>query len=37
MINRYLRVIFATGLGLIAFVITGSLNQPAPGIVYKAF
>jgi D-alanyl-lipoteichoic acid acyltransferase DltB (MBOAT superfamily) len=35
--NRYVRVIFATGIGLIAFVITGLLNQPAPGIVYKAF
>jgi D-alanyl-lipoteichoic acid acyltransferase DltB (MBOAT superfamily) len=35
--NRYVRVVFATGLGLMAFVMTGLLDQPAPGIVYKAF
>jgi len=35
--NRYSRVIFASALGLAAFCITGLLNQPAPGIVYKAF
>jgi len=37
LINRYVRVIFATGLGPIAFVIIGLLNQPAPSIVYKQF
>jgi D-alanyl-lipoteichoic acid acyltransferase DltB (MBOAT superfamily) len=35
--HRYARVIFATSLGLAAFAIVGLLNQPAPGIVYKAF
>jgi alginate O-acetyltransferase complex protein AlgI len=35
--NRYARVGFATTLALVAFVIVGLLNQPAPGIVYKAF
>jgi D-alanyl-lipoteichoic acid acyltransferase DltB (MBOAT superfamily) len=35
--SRYLRVVFATALALVAFVITVLLNQPAPGIVYKAF
>ena len=35
--NRYVRVVFATALGLTAVVLTGLLNQPAPGIVYKAF
>jgi D-alanyl-lipoteichoic acid acyltransferase DltB (MBOAT superfamily) len=35
--SRYARVVFATALGLTAFVITVLLNQPAPGIVYKAF
>jgi D-alanyl-lipoteichoic acid acyltransferase DltB (MBOAT superfamily) len=37
LINRYARVIFASALGLGAFYITGLLDQPAPGIVYKAF
>ena len=35
--SRYARVIIASGLGLTAFAIVGLLNQPAPGIVYKAF
>jgi D-alanyl-lipoteichoic acid acyltransferase DltB (MBOAT superfamily) len=35
--SRYARVIYASAMGLISFVITVLLNQPAPGIVYKAF
>jgi len=35
--SRYARVVYASILGLTAFVITILLNQPAPGIVYKAF
>lgn len=35
--NRYALVVYATAMGVIALVITGLLNQPAPGIVYKAF
>jgi alginate O-acetyltransferase complex protein AlgI len=35
--SRYARVVYASALGLIAFLITVLLNQPAPGIVYKAF
>jgi len=35
--SRYARVVYASALGLIAFVLTVLLNQPAPGIVYKAF
>jgi D-alanyl-lipoteichoic acid acyltransferase DltB (MBOAT superfamily) len=35
--SRYARVIYASALGLSAFVIAILLNQPAPGIVYKAF
>jgi D-alanyl-lipoteichoic acid acyltransferase DltB (MBOAT superfamily) len=35
--SRYARVVYASSLGLIAFVVTVMLNQPAPGIVYKAF
>jgi alginate O-acetyltransferase complex protein AlgI len=35
--NRYVRVVFASALGVAAFVMTVLLNQPAPGIVYKAF
>jgi hypothetical protein len=30
-------VVYATTMGVIALVITVVLNQPAPGIVYKAF
>jgi hypothetical protein len=35
--SRYLRVVFTTALGLACILIVGLLNQPAPGIVYKAF
>jgi D-alanyl-lipoteichoic acid acyltransferase DltB (MBOAT superfamily) len=35
--NRYARVVYASFLGLTAFVVAILLNQPAPGIVYKAF
>jgi alginate O-acetyltransferase complex protein AlgI len=35
--NRYARVVYASVLGLIALVMTGLLNQPVPGIVYKVF
>jgi D-alanyl-lipoteichoic acid acyltransferase DltB (MBOAT superfamily) len=35
--SRYARVVYASALGLAAFVITVLLSQPAPGIVYKAF
>ena len=35
--NRYARVVYASALGLVAFVMTVMLSQPAPGIVYKAF
>ncbi len=35
--SRYARVVYATAMGLVAFVMTVLLNQPAPGIVYKAF
>jgi len=35
--SRYARVVYASLLGLAAFVVVFLLNQPAPGIVYKAF
>jgi D-alanyl-lipoteichoic acid acyltransferase DltB (MBOAT superfamily) len=35
--NRYARTVYASALGLAAFVMTVLLSQPAPGIVYKAF
>jgi D-alanyl-lipoteichoic acid acyltransferase DltB (MBOAT superfamily) len=35
--SRYALVVYATALGVTALVITIVLNQPAPGIVYKAF
>ena len=35
--SRYALMVYATAMGVIALVITGLLNQPAPGIVYKAF
>ncbi len=35
--SRYALVVYATVMGVMALVITGVLNQPAPGIVYKAF
>jgi D-alanyl-lipoteichoic acid acyltransferase DltB (MBOAT superfamily) len=37
LISRYARAVYASALGLAALVITVLLNQPAPGIVYKAF
>ena len=37
LVSRYARVVYATGLGLVAFVVTMLLSQPAPPIVYKAF
>jgi D-alanyl-lipoteichoic acid acyltransferase DltB (MBOAT superfamily) len=37
LVSRYARVVYASALGFAAFVITVLLNQPAPGIVYKAF
>jgi alginate O-acetyltransferase complex protein AlgI len=35
--SRYVRVVYATAMGLTAFVLVVLLSQPAPGIVYKAF
>jgi hypothetical protein len=35
--SRYARVIYASALGLTAFVISILLSQAAPDIVYKAF
>jgi hypothetical protein len=35
--SRYARVVYASALGMVAFVITILLNQPAPDVVYKAF
>jgi D-alanyl-lipoteichoic acid acyltransferase DltB (MBOAT superfamily) len=35
--SRYARVVYASTLGLLAFVMTALLNQAAPAIVYKAF
>ncbi len=35
--SRYARVVYASALGLAGLIITVLLNQPAPGIVYKAF
>jgi D-alanyl-lipoteichoic acid acyltransferase DltB (MBOAT superfamily) len=35
--SRYALVVYATTMGVIALVITFVMNQPAPGIVYKAF
>jgi alginate O-acetyltransferase complex protein AlgI len=35
--SRYALVVYATAMGVIALVVTVMLNQPAPGIVYKAF
>jgi len=35
--SRYVRVVYASALGLIAMVMTALLNQPAPDVVYKAF
>jgi D-alanyl-lipoteichoic acid acyltransferase DltB (MBOAT superfamily) len=35
--SRYALVVYASVLGLTALFVTVMLNQPAPGIVYKAF
>jgi alginate O-acetyltransferase complex protein AlgI len=35
--HRYLRMVYASTVALLAFAITVLLNQPAPDIVYKAF
>jgi alginate O-acetyltransferase complex protein AlgI len=35
--SRYALVVYATAMAVIAFLVTVVLNQPAPGIVYKAF
>ena len=35
--NRYARAIYASAMGLAAFVMTILLSQPAPDIVYKGF
>jgi D-alanyl-lipoteichoic acid acyltransferase DltB (MBOAT superfamily) len=35
--SRYARVVYASALGLISFVMVFLLSQPAPDIVYKAF
>jgi len=35
--SGYARVVYASAMGVIAFIITVLLNQAAPGIVYKAF
>jgi D-alanyl-lipoteichoic acid acyltransferase DltB (MBOAT superfamily) len=35
--HRYARVVFASALGLAAYVMSVLLSQPAPDVVYKAF
>ena len=35
--SRYALVVYASAMGLAAFVLTVLLNQPAPSIVYKTF
>jgi hypothetical protein len=35
--NRYALTIYASALGLIGFILTVILHQPAPDIVYKVF
>ncbi len=35
--GRYARVVYATALGLVGYLMVVMLNQPAPAIVYKAF
>lgn len=37
LISRYARVAYASVLGFVTLLVTVLLNQPAPGIVYKAF
>jgi D-alanyl-lipoteichoic acid acyltransferase DltB (MBOAT superfamily) len=35
--NRYTRVVYASALVVVSFVISVVLSQPPPGVVYKAF
>jgi D-alanyl-lipoteichoic acid acyltransferase DltB (MBOAT superfamily) len=35
--NRYARTVYVSAMALTSLVVTVLLNQPAPGIVYKAF
>jgi D-alanyl-lipoteichoic acid acyltransferase DltB (MBOAT superfamily) len=35
--HRHVRTAFASALALISFIVVELLNQPAPGIIYKAF
>jgi hypothetical protein len=35
--NRYARVVYASAMGIVGFVMTVLLDQAAPAIVYKAF
>ena len=35
--SRYARAVYATALGLAAFVMVVLLSQPVPDVVYKAF
>jgi hypothetical protein len=35
--SRYARMVYASALGLAAFVLTVLLSQPTPAVVYKAF
>jgi alginate O-acetyltransferase complex protein AlgI len=37
LVSRYALVVYSSALGWVALVLTVLLNQPAPGIVYKAF
>jgi D-alanyl-lipoteichoic acid acyltransferase DltB (MBOAT superfamily) len=37
LLSRYARVVYATALGMAAFIMTVLQNQPVPDIVYKAF
>jgi D-alanyl-lipoteichoic acid acyltransferase DltB (MBOAT superfamily) len=36
-VSSYARVVFATALFVVAFVVSALMDQPAPDIVYKAF
>jgi alginate O-acetyltransferase complex protein AlgI len=36
-VSRYARVVYASALGLVVFVVTVLLSQPTPDIVYKGF
>ena len=37
LLSRYARVVYASAMGFVAFIMTVLLNQPAPAIIYKAF